>query len=138
MLQASIPIFPTRSSDRLDDETRSQPEFDKSSQEPVRICLHFRSARPSCRIVAHPCATRTGTLSFEENFGSGGSQRLGSGAGLRISGGRPVDKYPAARSGVHSPTRFQVGGNREIEFICELRAAEAWFDAEKLQVMRID
>ena len=35
---------------------------------------------------------------------------------------------------------FQVGENREIEFICELRAlqGEAWFDADKLQVVPAD
>jgi spore coat protein CotH len=62
------------------------------------------------------------------------------GARLRISGARPVRRLSASTDWRQFAFEFQVDGNRQIEFVCELRAAEgeAWFDAESLQVVRVE
>ena len=67
-------------------------------------------------------------------------QGNGAGAGLRISGGRPMRWLSGSADWRPFAYEFQAAGNRDVEFVCELRAAEgeAWFDAETLQVVRLD
>ena len=62
------------------------------------------------------------------------------GARLRISGARPVRRLSASTGWRQFAFEFQVDGNRQVEFVCELRApqGEAWFDAETLQVVRVE
>jgi hypothetical protein len=120
-----------------------QPEFDKSSQESRENLLHISAAHSRAagswrtRVQLEP-----GRYRFEGELRVKGVQPAaqGSGAGLRISGGRPVNEVSGSTEWRPFAYEFQVTGNREVEFICELRSigGEAWFDAEKLQVMRID
>lgn len=62
------------------------------------------------------------------------------GARLRISGGRPLRKLSGSADWKTFTYEFQVGEDHDIEFVCELRAVagEAWFDAETLQVVRVE
>jgi len=64
----------------------------------------------------------------------------GAGAGLRISGARPRREFSGSAEWRPFVYEFQVESQGEVEFICELRAlaGEAWFDADKLQVVRVD
>jgi spore coat protein CotH len=120
-----------------------QPEFEKGSEDSRPNLLHISAAHSraagSWRTRVH---LEPGRYRFEGEIRVKGVQPAaqGSGAGLRISGGRPMNEVSGSTEWRPFAYEFQVGGTREIEFICELRAngGEAWFDAEKLQVMRVD
>jgi spore coat protein CotH len=122
---------------------QGQPEFDKIAQEsrPNVLYISTRHGKSAgswrTRLQLEP-----GRYRFEGELRVQGVEAgiKGAGAGLRISGGRPVREVSGSTDWQPFAYEFQVGGNNEIEFICELRAleGEAWFDVEKLQVVRID
>src|ERR1051326_1468246 len=68
------------------------------------------------------------------------SEKLGVGVGLRISGGRPRRELVGSADWQPCAYEFQVARDREVGFLCELRASsgEAWFDAEKLWVVPLE
>ena len=136
----SEPIHLTGWIKRIQD---GQPEFDKSAEPSRPNVLHISATRGKAagswrsRIQLEP-----GRYRFEGEIRvkgvEAGSQ--GAGAGLRISGGRPKRELSGSTDWRPFAYEFQVGGNHEVEFVCELRAVEGevWFDAEKLQVVRVD
>jgi spore coat protein CotH len=120
-----------------------QPEFDKGTEASRPRLLHISAPH---RKIAGSWRTNLelepGRYRFEGEIRVQGvkSGVQGAGAGLRISGGRPLGEVSGSTDWRPFAYEFQVGGNKVVEFICELRAVEgeAWFDAEKLQVVRID
>jgi spore coat protein CotH len=85
-----------------------------------------------------------GVYRFEGNVRTQGvkpsSGEPSGGAGLRISGGSVASELTGSQDWQKFgyPFRVQEGG-REVEVICELRAArgEAWFDTSSLRVVRL-
>jgi spore coat protein H len=136
----SEPIHLTGWTKRVQD---GQPQFDKDVQEFRSNLLHISALNGKAsgswrtRLQLEPGRYR---FEGEIRVRAVGQGNKGAGAGLRISGGRPIRELSGSTDWRPFAYEFQVGENREIEFICELRAldGEAWFDAEKLQVVRID
>ncbi|HVY71193.1 MAG TPA: hypothetical protein VHH73_14775, partial [Verrucomicrobiae bacterium] len=64
----------------------------------------------------------------------------GAGAGLRISGRRHIQEISGTSEWRVFAYEFQTDEAREVEFVCELRAIEgqAWFNTEKLRVVRVE
>lgn len=65
---------------------------------------------------------------------------IGSGAGLRISGGRRANKLSGDKDWTPLQFDFDVpGAETEVELVCELRAVQGqvWFDAGSLRLARI-
>jgi spore coat protein CotH len=121
---------------------KGQPEFDQGSEVSRPNVLHISAAD---RTVVGSWRTRLqlapGRYRFEGEIRVKAVQATAAeaGAGLRISGGRPRREISGNTDWRSFAYEFQVGENREVEFVCELRALEgdAWFDAEKLQVVRV-
>lgn len=64
---------------------------------------------------------------------------MGSGAGLRISGGRRANRLSGDKDWTALEHEFEVpGAETEVELICELRATQGkvWFDASSLRLAR--
>ena len=64
---------------------------------------------------------------------------IGSGAGLRISGGKRTNKLVGDKDWTELKYDFEVPGTEaEIELVCELRATkgQVWFDASSLRLAR--
>jgi hypothetical protein len=120
-----------------------RPEFDTTRQGSRTNVLHISAAH---RLSSGSWRTHgrlpPGRYRFEGELRVQGviSKMEGAGAGLRISGARPVREISGTGDWRPFAYEFQVGENNEIEFICELRAleGEAWFDADKLQVVPSD
>jgi hypothetical protein len=120
-----------------------QPEFDQSADQSRANLLHISAlhgkSSGSWRTRRH---LEPGRYRFEGEIRvrAGGAASQGTAAGLRISGGRPIREVSGSTEWRPFVYEFQVGENREIEFICELLGldAEVWFDAEKIQVVRVD
>jgi hypothetical protein len=121
---------------------KGQLEFAKTAEESHPNLLHISASQGNAagswrtRVQLEP-----GRYRFE------GEMRLrvesaneGAGAGLRVSSGRPVRELVESVDWRPFAYDFQVEENREVELICELRrlAGEAWFDADKLQVVPAD
>jgi hypothetical protein len=120
-----------------------QLEVESSATESRSNLLHISAARGRAsgswrtRLKLEPGRYRfEGEMKVQSVVGA----RNGGGAGLRISGQRPRHELTGSTDWRPFAYEFQVGGDLEIEFVCELRAlsGEAWFDAEKLQVARVD
>jgi spore coat protein H len=65
---------------------------------------------------------------------------IGSGAGIRISGGRRTNKLSGDKDWTPLEYDFEVpGGETEVELVCELRATQGqvWFDANSLRLARV-
>ena len=65
---------------------------------------------------------------------------LGSGAGLRISGGKRTNKLTGDKDWTALEYEFEVPGTEtEIELVCELRATKGkvWFDTSSLRLSRV-
>jgi len=65
---------------------------------------------------------------------------LGSGAGLRISGGKRTNKLSGDQDWTPLEYQFEVPGSEaEVELVCELRATkgQVWFDANSLGLSRV-
>jgi hypothetical protein len=62
------------------------------------------------------------------------------GARLRVSGARPLPRLSGDAGWSPMFYEFQVQEDREVEFVCELRAldGEAWFDPQTLRVVRVE
>ncbi len=68
-----------------------------------------------------------------------GRTEKGSGAGLRVSGGKRTNELAGDAPWTRLTHEFRVErGVSEVEIICELRAekGEAWFKAESLRLLR--
>jgi len=121
---------------------KGQPEFDQTAQESHPNLLHISAPHGNAAGSWHTrVQLEPGRYRFE------GEMRLrvesankGAGAGLRISGRRPVRELADSMDWRPFAYDFQVEENREVELVCELRglAGEAWFDADKLQVVPAD
>jgi spore coat protein H len=65
---------------------------------------------------------------------------MGSGAGLRISGGKRTNKLSGDKDWTPLEYEFEVPGSEgEVELVCELRATkgQVWFDANSLRLARV-
>jgi spore coat protein CotH len=65
---------------------------------------------------------------------------LGSGAGIRISGGKRTNKLSSDSDWTSLEYAFEVPGSEtEVELVCELRATkgQVWFDASSLRLARV-
>lgn len=120
-----------------------QPEFDQAAEASRPHLLHISASHGK---AVGSWRTRVqleqGRYRFEGEIrvqGIGWGDQ-GAGAGLRISGARPMHELSGSTDWRPFAYEFQVGGNRGVELICELRArdGEAWFDAGKMQVVRVD
>ena len=136
----SIPIHLKGWTTRAQD---GQPEFDQSAEESRPNLLHISAQHGKAagswrtRVQLDPGRYRfEGELRLREVVPGNN----GTGTGLRISGGRPVRELSGSTDWRPFSYELQVAGSREVEFICELRAlaGEVWFDAEKLQVTRVE
>jgi hypothetical protein len=122
---------------------QGQPKFDQSSEQARPNLLHISAPRSK---TAGSWRTRLqlerGSYRFEGEIRVKDVQPMveESGAGLRISGGRPVRELSGSADWRPFAYQFRIGESREVEFVCELSALEgdAWFDAQKLQVVRVD
>ena len=138
--QLSKPIQLAGWTKRIQD---GQPQFDQGAEESRQSLLHISAPHGKAagswrtRLQLEP-----GRYRFEGEVRVRGVDpgNQAAGAGLRISGGRPRRELTGSTDWRPFAYEFQVGENHQIEFVCELRAleGEAWFDAEKLQVVRID
>ena len=63
---------------------------------------------------------------------------VGSGAGLRISGGKRTNKLVGDKDWTPLEYAFEVPVDTEVELVCELRATkgQVWFDASSLRLSR--
>jgi spore coat protein CotH len=120
-----------------------QPDFDQKSDGSrsnlLHISLSHGSAAGSWRTHVQ---LEPGRYRFEGELRLKAVERANdtAGAGLRISSRRPVRELFGTTDWRPFAYEFQVGGNGEVELICELRAStgEAWFDTTKLQVVPVD
>jgi len=120
-----------------------QPEFAKVAQASRTNLLHIAAAHGR---VAASWRTRLqlspGRYRFDGEVRLQGvaPENAQAGAGLRVSGERPKHEVSGSTDWRPFAYEFQVGGEREVEFICELRAlaGEAWFDADTLEVVRLE
>ena len=120
-----------------------KPEFDQSEDGSRQNVLHISApngkAAGSWRTLAK---LEPGRYRFEVDIRVGGvdSGDGAAGARLRISGVPPVRRLTGNTDWRQFAFEFQVDGNKPVEFVCELRAREgdAWFDAETLQVERVE
>jgi hypothetical protein len=120
-----------------------QPEFEKGAEESRTNVLHISAihGRAAGSWRTRVKLVEPGRYRFEGEIRVRAvGQGDGVGAVLRISGGHPMRRLSGSTDWRPFAYEFQVGGNREVEFVCELRAAEgeAWYDAEKLQVVPLD
>jgi spore coat protein CotH len=118
-----------------------RPEFDITTQGSRTNLLHISAAhRQSSSSWRTRARLAPGRYRFEGELRVQGvvPKGEGGGAGLRISGSRPLPEISGAGDWRPFCYEFQVGENNEVEFICELRAldGEAWFD--KLMVVPCD
>jgi len=120
-----------------------QPRFDKAILESHAHALHISAQRGAtggswrCRVELEPGRYRfEGTIRVEQVV----ARENQGGACLRISGGR--SKHQMSGSGDWRPFayEFEVGSPSSGELVCELRAVsgEAWFDADKLQIVPVE
>lgn len=120
-----------------------RPELDHASAGPRPQLLHIAAVNGKAagswrtRISLEP-----GRYRFEGQVRVEGVEPgdAGAGARLRISGGRAPRQMSGSSDWRPFVYEFQVGQTRDIELVCELRAAqgEAWFDADTLQLVRME
>ena len=121
-----------------------KPEFGHDADGARRNLLHISA--PHGKAGAGSWRTRVilqpGRYKFEGEIRVRGvdSADQADGARLRISGARPMRRLSGSTDWRQFDYEFQVESDREVEFVCELRAREgdAWFDAETLRVARME
>jgi hypothetical protein len=121
-----------------------RPEFDQGADESRANVLHISA--PAHRKTSGSWRTRMelepGRYRFEGQIRVKGVQPAvqDGGAGLRTSNGRPRRELSGSTDWRSFAYEFQIEENREVEFVCELRAleGEAWFDVEKLQIVPVE
>jgi spore coat protein H len=120
-----------------------QPEFDKRAEGSRSNLLHISAGNSKCS-----GSWRSSALLVPGRYRFEGELRVegvnpgikDAGAGLRISGRRPIPEISGTSVWRVFTYEFQIDEEKQVEFVCELRAVEgqAWFDTEKLRVLRAE
>lgn len=119
------------------------PEFDQNAEESRSQVLHISALNGKSsgswrtRLEVEPGRYR---FEGEMRVRVAGEAARGTGAGLRVAGGRNIREVSGSTEWRPVVCEFQVDESREVEFICELRGlnAEVWFDAQKFRLERVD
>jgi spore coat protein H len=120
-----------------------QPVFDKSTEGSRSNLLHISTGNGKCSGSWRSSKLlEPGKYRFEGELRVEGvnSGIKDAGAGLRISGRRPIPEISGTSEWKVFTYEFQLEEETQVEFVCELRAVEgqAWFNTEKLLVVRVE
>jgi hypothetical protein len=137
---ASAPIHVAGWAPRSQD---GQPHFENIAMPSHAHALHISTKQGGgggswrCRVQLEPGRYRfEGEIRVQQVV----ARENQGGACLRISGGRAKHPLRGSAEWRSFAYEFEVGGPSSVELVCELRAlsGEAWFDADKLEVVPVE
>ncbi|HTL17449.1 MAG TPA: CotH kinase family protein, partial [Patescibacteria group bacterium] len=140
--QLAVVSRPIHVSDWSAKSQQGQPQFDKKAADSRPHILHISVNQGAAGSWRSRVQLQPGRYRFEGEIRLKGAAVVGNenGACLRISGARPRRRLSAEVGWSPFAFEFDLETPSDVELVCELRGftGDAWFDADKLQVIPVE